>query len=130
MTKLNTRLEQALNGLTFPSETDAPLQVFVWPENESFEPEVLRQHAGHDAATPVHTTDLDRLLRPATTARDWHGPQEQERVRRFTALRDLLRAELDDVTVFKIGDAAMDVFVVGRDADGQYLGFSTHVVET
>jgi hypothetical protein len=130
MTDLITRLEQTIDGLLFPSETDAPIRPFVWRDRAPFSPQALLVHRGYHSTTPIKTTDLDILFRPVTTPRNWHGPEEQERVQRFTALRDLLQAELSDVTVYKVGTTTIDVYIVGRDADGNYLGITTRVVET
>jgi hypothetical protein len=130
MTDLISRLEQAVDSLLFPSEGDAPLHVFVWRESTPFSPEALLIHAGYDQTTPVRTSDLESFFRPVTTPRAWYGEEEQERLRRFSALLDLLNAELSDVKVYKVGTVAIDVYVVGRDAQGNYLGVTTNVVET
>ncbi len=130
MTDLIARLEEAIDGLLFPSESDEPLRVFVWDDTVPFSPEVLLAEAGYPETTPIKTTTLDRFFRPVTTAREWHGEEEQEHVRRFRALRNLLKAELDDVTVYKLGTVAIDVYVVGRAADGRHYGITTRVVET
>jgi hypothetical protein len=130
MTDLIRQLQQATDGLLFPSETDAPVYVFVWRDRAPFSPQALLQHRGYHSTTPIQETSIERFFRSVTTPRDWHGPEEQERVQRFTALRDLLQTELSDVTVYKIGTGAIDVYVVGRDGSGNYLGITTHVVET
>ncbi len=98
MTELTVRLEQAVDGLLFPSETDAPLHLFAWPDTLPFSAQALLASAGYDPATPLQTTDLDRFLRPVTTPRAWYGDEEQERMHRFRALRDLLKAELSNIT--------------------------------
>ncbi len=130
MTDLIRQLQQAVDGLQFPSETDAPVRPFVWRDKAPFSPQALLIHRGYHSTTPIGESSIDRFFRSVTTPRDWHGPEEQERVQRFTALRDLLQTELSDVTVYKIGTPAIDVYVVGRDKDGNYLGITTHVVET
>ncbi len=130
MIDLITRLEQAVDGLLYPSESDAPLTVFVWRQPVPFSAEALLACTGHDSTTPVKTTDLDSFFRPVTTSRAWHGTEEQERTRRFTALHELLEAELSDIQVYKVGSIRIDVYIVGYDADGNILGLTTNVVET
>ncbi len=130
MTDLIARLEKATAGLLFPSESDEPLHVFVWRDAAPFSVQALLTHAGCDLKTPVQTTDLNRFFRPVTTPQAWYGEEERERMRRFQALRDLLKAELRDIKVYKIGTVAIDVYVVGRAADGTYCGVTTRVVET
>lgn len=130
MTDLIRQLQQAIDGLLFPSETDAPIHIFVWRDTAPFSPQALLTHRGYQSTTPIQETSLERFFRPVTTPRDWHGPEEQERVQRFTTLRALLQTELSDVTVYKIGTGAIDVYVVGRDQNNNYVGITTHVVET
>jgi hypothetical protein len=130
MTDLIPRLEQAVDGLLFPSESDAPLRLFVWHDAIPFSLEALRAHAGYAETTPIQTTDLDSFFRPVTTPQAWYGEAEQERLQRFTALLALLKAELSDITVYKVGTVAIDVYVVGRTPSGRYLGVTTKVIET
>ena len=130
MTDLIARLEEASAGLLYPSESDAPLHVFVWQDAAPFSAQRLLASTGYDRTTPIHTTDLDRFFHPVTTPQTWHGEEEQELVRRFTALRDLLKATLSDIRVYKLGAVAIDVYIVGRATNGTYCGLTTHVVET
>jgi hypothetical protein len=130
MTDLIPRLEQAVDGLLFPSESDAPLRVFVWRAAVPFSPEALRAQAGYAETTPIQTTELDSFFHPVTTPQAWYGAAEQERRRRFTALFAVLKAELSDIKVYKAGTVAIDVYVVGRAACGLYLGVTTTVIET
>ncbi len=130
MTELIPRLEQAIDGLLFPSESDAPLTVFVWPADARFSPQALLAHLGCEETTPIATTDLDHFFEPVTTPREWHGDAEREQIERFTVVRDLLAAELSDITVYKIGTITIDVYILGRSADGARLGLTTTLVET
>ncbi len=130
MTELISKLHRAVDGLLYPSETDAPIKVFTWHEGVAFSPGALLAHFGYDRSTPVQTTDLDDFFRPVTTPHDWHGPEEQERTARFTELRDLIEDELTDIQVYRVGSISIDVYVVGRDRHDQYVGLATNVVET
>ena len=48
----------------------------------------------------------------------------------FLPLFAALAHHLNGVTVFKVGEVEVDVYVVGRTADGRYAGVKTKVVET
>lgn len=130
MTELIPRLEHAVDGLFFPSESDAPLTVFVWPADAPFSPQALLAHAGCPETTAIETTDLDHFFDPVTTPRAWHGDAEREQIARFTVVRDLLAAELSNITVYKIGTITIRVYILGRSADGATLGLTTTLVET
>jgi hypothetical protein len=124
------RLEQALGGLLYPSETDAPVKTFVWSGETPFSQQALLAHRGDDEKTPVRTISLAQFFDPVTTPQAWHEEAERERTTRFAALRELLESELDDIAVYKIGSVKADVYVVGRTAEGTYCGITTQVVET
>ena len=127
---LTRRLEAAAAGLLFPSETDAPLRVFVWHAPPPFSPEALRGGGGGDLAAPIATTDVDHFFGPVLTTQPWHGPEEQTRQERFSELVTLLKTELSELTVYKVGQRRITVYVLGRTADDTYLGITTEVVET
>lgn len=131
MTALIDEIAAASEGLLFMSETDAPVEPFVWEESTPFSIEALREAKGYDAATPITRLDADEFFGPATRAHDWHGPEERERVRRFQALLATLKSRLSDIAAYKVGaSGAIDVFVVGRAEDGTFAGVTTQVVET
>src|SRR4051794_16159041 len=62
MADLATRLETAVAGLLYPSETDAPVEVFVWREQTPFSQQALLASAGDDQK--IKTIDLDRFFAP------------------------------------------------------------------
>ena len=49
---------------------------------------------------------------------------------RFGALQRLFYEQLSDLTVYRVGEVEVQVFTVGRDADGRYVGLRTTVIET
>ncbi|HEX6292630.1 MAG TPA: nuclease A inhibitor family protein [Herpetosiphonaceae bacterium] len=131
MTSWMDEITDASEGLLFPSETDAPLRLFVWDAPAPFSVEALREARGYAEQTPIATLDIDQFFSPATRSYDWHGPAEQERVRRFGALVETLKAHLRDIAVCRVGaSGTIDVFVVGRTDDGSIAGVTTQVVET
>ena len=65
-----------------------------------------------------------------TRVQDWHAEAEKERVRRFLKLRKLLRENLKETTVLRIGRIRIDIYVVGVDRYGKLAGIRTKAVET
>ena len=123
MAKANAVVKElgaAVKGLLFPSETDAPLEAFVWPGGDGPPDETaVRALAKVAAGTPVAQVTLADLTRTIPEeSRDDLAPL-------LAALR-----KLKGVTVFKVGEVTIDVYIVGRTADGQYAGVKTQVVET
>jgi len=129
VTALLDEISQASAGLLFPSESDAPVQPFVW--QGPFSIAALRRAGGYSADMPIAALDVDEFFGPATRAYDWHGPAEQERTQGFRALAELLKARLRDIAAYKVGESGtLDVFVVGQAEDGAWAGVRTQVVET
>lgn len=120
-------LRRLTQGLTFMSESDYPVEPF------HMEGKGRKSLKASDLPTPrkpVRQADFDTFFGAATTVEDWHGPEERESVKRFQELVKFLKEHLTGIKVYKVGKAEMDVFVVGRTAEGDFAGVSTKVVET
>ena len=71
-------LQQAAEGLTYQSETDAPWKAFAWPQAQG-EPTgaAVRQYGRHKANAPVEEQSVDEFFAPLVEergARLWiHG---------------------------------------------------------
>lgn len=114
-------LKAAAKGLLFPSETDAPLEAFAWPGADGPPDEkVVRANANVGADAPVEQLTIAELTR---------GIPDESR-RDFLPLFAVFAHHLSGVTVFKVGEVNIDVYIVGRTTDGQYAGVKTHAVET
>ena len=114
-------LQEAVKGLLFPSETDAPLEAFVWPGGTGPPDEAaIRASAKVDKDAPIEQITLADLAK--TILEESRGD--------FLPLFALLGHHLSGTTVFKVGEIEITVFIVGRTADGQFAGVKTEVVET
>jgi hypothetical protein len=78
-------LKQAADGLLFPSETDAPLEPFFWPQEHNSRLECGSDDslAGVAADTPIKSTKLATFFRPATKAEEWQTRKRERRSRVF-----------------------------------------------
>ncbi len=113
-------LQAAAKELLFPSETDAPIEAFAWPGAGGPPDEAtLRANVKVEEGVPVEQITLAQLTKTI--------PKESRA--EFQPLLDAL-GKLSGVTVFKVGEVNVAVYVVGRAADGQYAGVKTQVVET
>jgi hypothetical protein len=115
-------LAKASQGLLFPSETDAPLEPFLWANaGDKLTKDKVRRLAGAPRAAAVEETTLDELL---ATVPEEERPQ-------FDKLAAAVKAQLSGVEVYKVGnDPAKHVYIVGKTSDGQWAGLKTTVVET
>jgi histidine triad (HIT) family protein len=114
---LLTTLQQATQGLLYPSEYDAPLEPFVW-EYADNTPAEVRRLSGQPAQDRCQTISADDFF------------DDLAEVEGFAALYATLKATLTDLRVYRCGEANITVYVVGRDAHGRLAGFKTLAVET
>ncbi len=115
-------LAKASKGLLFPSETDAPLEPFLWENaGDKLTKDKVRQLARAPKGAAVEETTLDDLL---STVPEEDRPQ-------FDKLAAAVKQQLSGVKVYKVGDEPeKQVYVVGKTSDGQWAGLKTTVVET
>ncbi len=117
------RLAGASQGLLFPSESDFPFEPLRLGAAEP-SPASLLAALGRAADTPVETITPAELFEPLIET------LEGEEADRYRGLVELLSSELSDVRVYRVGRTDIDIFVVGRDSSGEWLGLSTKAVET
>jgi hypothetical protein len=126
------QIKQAAEGLTFQSETDSPVELFVL-EGTAHEPvsaAAILKATQHEPNAPVKTPPLGRFFGPATKEQDWHNDAERQTVVRFKELVTTLKENLTDIKVFKVGQIESEVYVVGKAPSGDLAGVKTKVVET
>lgn len=124
-------LTKASKGLLYPSETDEPFTTFSWKEAEGeLTKEKLLQRARKPAGSPVREVPLRDFFKDLTTAQDWHGEEEKAAVEKYGNLLAVIRQNLSDVKVFKVGATKVSVFIVGKTEEGDWAGLKTTAVET
>lgn len=125
-------LKQASNGLLFISESDYPFETFLWKteKQEKITPELIIQKAQHSLDTLVEFQDIDSLFEVATTEQSWHSPEEKETVKRYQNLSKVLKNNLTDIKVARLGRIKIDVYIFGKTVSGDLAGLATKIVET
>jgi hypothetical protein len=116
------QMKKAVQGLTYPSDSDEPFDVFCWDAKDlgSARDEVAA-HAGSCRAieeVPINTF-FDQL----------EGSDDMDRYRQ---LQRLLKSLLEEVTVFRAGsgEVRVDIYLIGKLRSGQWAGVHTVSVET
>ena len=128
--QLCRELEEATRGLLFMSESDYPFAVVRWQGGKELSPEYLREIAARDIAAPVVEITTADFFRVAAGEHEWKGEAELALAKRYQTLVRLLEENLKGVKVYRVGARNIDVYVVGRSAEGNWLGVSTRAVET
>jgi histidine triad (HIT) family protein len=114
-------LAKASKGLLFPSESDAPLEPFLWDDGGRLTKDRLRELACAEEEAAVEELSLDDLLVTV--------PSEERP--KFDKLASVVKQQLSGVKVYKVGDEPEKaVYIVGKTPDGKWAGLKTSVVET
>ncbi|MCP6761907.1 MAG: nuclease A inhibitor family protein [Fischerella sp. CENA71] len=129
-TPIVDQLKSAADGLFMMSESEYPLEVFLWETKAPATPEKVLQQTNHSPDTPVKVVGVDDFFSVATTEEDWHGEEEKETVAKFQALVQTIKDNLNNPQVYRVGEIEIDVYVVGETPAGNLAGVSTKVVET
>jgi Nuclease A inhibitor-like protein len=125
-----TRIANAADGLLFSSEADYPLEPFTWTDTTPFSPDALYKLTALPSSTPVTQEDFNDFFAPMLYLPPDATAEALNRVKRFRSLVRVLRRNLSDLAVYKLGTVEMPTFIVGRLANGTSAGLRTTVVET
>ncbi len=122
--ELRATLDDATQRLLYPSQTDAPFRAVTTAASAQAMSDLART-MGHGEA--VRTESFDAFMRPLTDATA--SPSDQLRAARFRTLERTLRAQLHDLTVYRVGTVDVRVFVLGVTACGEVAGLETTALE-
>lgn len=128
--ELLDELRGAAEGLTFMSESDHPVEVVRLEGAEAPTHERLRRLAGLGPESAVEEVGVEHFFRVAAGEQEWKGEAELMTARRFQRLVGLLKSNLRDLKVYRLGEIDIKVYVLGRTHSGDWLGVQTRVVET
>ncbi|BAV07964.1 Nuclease A inhibitor-like protein [Filimonas lacunae] len=121
------QLEAASKGLLMMSESDYPFQ-YVHADATVVTNTLLQQWSGQQADAPVQQVTVEYLFRNMVKAEP--GSSREEEAATFRQLITVLKQELQEVTVYRIGQVQVDVFIVGISREGKIEGLQTRLIET
>ena len=73
---------------------------------------------------------VDDFFAIAAQEEDWHDQEERETVHRFHNLVSILKQNLSQLQVYRVGSTDIDAYIVGVTPGGGLAGLSTKLVET
>ena len=123
-------LEEATQGLLYMSESDYPFEVISWNGSEQLSPGYLRRAVGTDSTATIEETTVEEFFRVPAGEQEWKDAAQLQLARKYQGLLKLLKENLKDIKVYRVDEINIGVYVVGRSAEGNWLGVSTRVVET
>lgn len=124
------RLEEYLEDLYYISETDAEFSVFSGEKAKSVSKEEILRQTKKPLDAKISEKDFAEFFGRLTKIQDWFEEEETENARRFEELEKLLKENLTNLKVFKIGEIQLEIYIVGLDSEGVLRGVKTEAVET
>ena len=124
---------QELSALTadlyFTSETDAAWTIHTLDATQAIMPQ-LTALSNRQTDTTVEECDWTDFLNNAATVQDWMDEVGRATAARYKSLVDYVTANLSEITVYRLGDIEIDIFVVGLTGDCSPIALATKAVET
>jgi hypothetical protein len=127
MTVIET-LTQASQGLLMPSESEYPFEIFTW-KNVELTAEKILELTNYPPETLIEEVELDYFFRNVATEKDWHDKIQKENVAKFQNLVQVIKDNLAELRVYRIGTIEVNIYIVGKTNDG-VAGLATKVIET
>jgi hypothetical protein len=124
-------LKAAIKGLLYMSKTDSPFEIVHWEKRDTIRSSAdLLSVIGQSSGMPVENVGLGEFFHDLIQDNDWHDAEAKKAVEKYRHLLTLLNEHLTDLRVFKVGEGEIDIYVVGRTAEGDWAGIMTTTVET
>lgn len=175
MASLVEQLTEASKDLFYMSESDYPLEPFIWKREEQITEEIRHEenssneetaeikveesveedvattnavtalpsstvidptandvlkNTNYEAGIKIEETTLEKFFYRPTKIEDWFEDEETKTAQKFSDLQKLMESNLQNIKVFRVGEISIDVYIVGVDADGNFAGLKTTVIET
>ncbi len=120
------RLQALVADLWYPSETDAPVTIVVWPSPQT--DDVLELLGAGASAITEHPPE--QFFQPILNKPFWHSTQGEHLAQRYQAVQDGLQSTLTNLRVYRVGQVEITLYLVGQHPSGAWVGLKTQVVET
>ena len=126
-----TAAESVVKGLSYISETDAPLVPFAAAVSGRPSRKVIRELFDIKEGVAAEQTSFAEFFDRLTAIKDWFGEEDELRAERFEALRTFLTDELQELRIYRFGTVKIDIFIIGSLKDGSGIaGVRTRAIET
>lgn len=130
---LETQIQEQAADLLYPSESDESITYVscYLAQEEQLTVSQIKDWLMLPPSIYVEEVEEIEFWEPVITEQDWYGEKEKSRTAQFQKLKSLLEGHLSNRQVFRVGDTEIDVYLLGRLADGSgRAGVKTKVVET
>ena len=124
-------IQTAIDGLLYTSEADSSFEIVHWAKRDSIRSSAdLLKLIGQSSGLPIENVGLAEFFHDLILNQEWHDAEGKKTVERYRNLLAILKEQLTDLKVFKVGDVEIDIYIVGRMPAGDWAGVMTTAVET
>lgn len=128
--ELGKKIEDLTKELYYTSETDERIVPYIGDKVESITvEEVLKANSSPNDA-PITEAGVNELFEGLTAIQDWYGEEEKATAGKFAELAKLLKNNLKELKLYKIGKIEVDIYIVGLNDKNYIQGIKTKAVET
>lgn len=126
-----TSLQKASAGLLYMSESDYPFKSFLWTSQATAPMTNVKilKILNKKPDTIVELRNLDDFFENLVTDDPSYTPEEKETVLKYRNLLKVIKVNMSDVKVYRVGEIEVEVYIVGKNGS-DFLGISTISVET
>ena len=124
-------IQAAIQDLRSPSETDSTFEIVHWKKQGTARSSAdLLSLIGKPSGLPIQDVGLEKCFQDLTQNHEWHDADGKKTVEKYRKLLTVLKERLTDVKVFKVGEVVIDIYIVGRTAEDDWVGVVATDVET
>ena len=126
------KINPLLAGLFYPSESDESIEPVTCYLSQPGPLTVSQIKDWLMLPPSVYVDEMPEteFWEPVITEQDWYGDDERATTARFQQLKNWVDCELTGRQVFRVGETEIDVYLLGRLADGTRAGIKTKIVQT
>lgn len=123
------QLSAQLKGLLYISEIDSEVLLFKGQKAESVTQKNILLQIGQ-TNIKVEELSFEEFFEPLTKIEKWFGREERKMTESFSKIKHLLKENLRDLKVFKVGKIHLEIYIVGINFEGNLCGIHTKALET
>ena len=129
-------LKEQINSLTadlmYPSESDEKLTYFEMELStaENLSLANFRMFNGIQPEVTIEVIEYEKFFASLIKIEDWFGEDEKKWADDGLKLKQLLNEKLKDISVLKVGQVEIDVYLFGKAEECKWEGLKTKVIET
>jgi Nuclease A inhibitor-like protein len=129
---LKEQINFLIADLLYPSESDEKITYFEmeFSTAENLSLANFRMFNGIRPELTIEEIDYEKFFAPLIKIEDWFGDDEKKWADDSLKLKQLLLDKLKDISILKVGEVEIDVYLFGKTEECKWEGLKTNVIET